>query len=199
MPEPLFCDPLYCSTPRPPNCLNYEKPTFGTPGIAVESQSGWKVTSDDNKWNYMVGKVDIAIIKAMHSKEWENKCKHLDACGGVWAQDSTHGALEFDLPVSNMTAGLVFACGCCGKGARAEPMFINNPNVTVRINGREVDKGGMDAFPNKKCVRLLRKFGHGGHQREEKMVLSFEMAEQDPELAYEERPPSVKISHVVAL
>ena len=26
MPEPLFCDPLYCSIPHPPNCLNYEKP-----------------------------------------------------------------------------------------------------------------------------------------------------------------------------
>ncbi|KAL7481977.1 hypothetical protein ACHAW6_007688 [Cyclotella cf. meneghiniana] len=38
--EPLFCDPLYCSIPQPPSCLNYEKPTFGTAGIKVQNQAG---------------------------------------------------------------------------------------------------------------------------------------------------------------
>lgn len=41
--EPLFCDPLYCSIPQPPSCLNYEKPTFGTAGIKVQDQAGWKI------------------------------------------------------------------------------------------------------------------------------------------------------------
>lgn len=202
MPSPLFCDPLYCSTPHPPNCLNYEKPTFGNPGIEVRNQAGWEAYNVANKWNFMVGKVDIAIIKAMHDKEWEQRCAHLDACGGIYASDATQGALTFALPSSRMTAGLVFLCFCCGKqpGGQsiAEYMFLNNPNVTVSLNGRALDKEGMDSFPNNKCVRVLRQFGEGGYEREDEMLLTLEMAEQDPDIAYELKP-HVEVSHVVAL
>mmetsp|Transcript_24225 Transcript_24225/g.52252 ORF Transcript_24225/g.52252 Transcript_24225/m.52252 type:complete len:808 (+) Transcript_24225:171-2594(+) len=198
MPEPMFCDPLYCSIPHPPSCLNYEKPTFGIPGITVETQSNWTISHDPNKWNKMVGKVDIAIIKALHDKEWERKCAHLDACGGVWAQDSTSGTLTYELPSSQMTAGLVFVCGCCGKNV-GENMFLHNQNVTIKLNGRVLDKSKMDVFPNAKCIRLLKHFGENGYEKEDTMLLSFDMADQDPDLAYEARAPSVKISHVVAL
>lgn len=71
LPKPLFCDPLYCSTPHPPNCFNFEKPTFGTPGITIKEQNGWKNFEDKKGWNYMVGKDDIAIVKALKNKEWE--------------------------------------------------------------------------------------------------------------------------------
>jgi hypothetical protein len=164
MPEPLFCDPLYCSVPHPPSCLNYEKPTFGTPGITVRTQSNWTMWHEDNKWNYMVGKVDTAIIKALHDPEWERKCAHLDACGGVTASDSTGGALEYELPASRMTAGLVFVCVYPGK--EVEAMVLTNPRVTFKLNGRVLDKSAMDLYPNKKCVRLLRRFEEGGHEKE---------------------------------
>ena len=36
LPEPLYCDPLYCSVDEPPSCLNYEKPTFGYWGARLE-------------------------------------------------------------------------------------------------------------------------------------------------------------------
>jgi hypothetical protein len=195
MPEPLFCDPLYCSVPHPPSCLNYEKPTFGAPGIAVRTVSNWTVWHEDNKWNYMVGKVDTAIIKALHDPEWERKCTHLDACGGITAaSDSTGGALVYELPASKMTAGLVFICVYPGK--EAEAMFLTNAHVTFKLNGRVLDKSAMDLYPNKKCVRLLRRFGEGGHEKEDEMLLSVEVSDQDPA---GELPPAVMISHVVAL
>ena len=43
MNDPLYCDPLLCSTSVPPSCLNYEKPTFGTAGIKVKDQAGWNI------------------------------------------------------------------------------------------------------------------------------------------------------------
>ncbi|KAL7534350.1 hypothetical protein ACHAXR_005816 [Thalassiosira sp. AJA248-18] len=199
MPDPLFCDPRYCSAPHPPSCLNYEKPTFGTPGITIQSQSNWTIWTEPNKWNKMVGKVDIAIIKAKHDPEFEQKCAHLDACGGIWAQDSTAGTLTFELPSNKMTAGLVFVCGCCGKNI-GENMFLQNQNVTFKLNGRVLNKSKMDVYPAPKCVRLFKYFGESsGYEKEDKMLLSIEMADQDPSLSYEAKPPSVKISHVVAL
>lgn len=199
MAEPLFCDPLYCSTPHPPLCLNYEKPTFGEAGISVRSQSNWTIWHEPNGWNHMVGKVDTAIIKRMHDPEWEQKCAHLDACGAIRAQDSTHGTLTFELPSSKMTAGLVFVCGCCGKQV-GEAMFIQNENVTIKLNGRTLDKTKMDVYPNGKCARLFQRFGEDGYEKEDTMRLSFEMAYLDPLLtSYEANRNLVQISHVVAL
>ena len=77
LPEPLFCNNIYCSTPHPPSCLNYELPTFGNPGITVKSQGDWAISHNENKWNYEVGKVDIKWIKESNeSEEWKVKCKH---------------------------------------------------------------------------------------------------------------------------
>lgn len=192
MPEPLFCDPVYCSTPHPPYCLNYELPTFGTPGIAVKSQSEWTISHDDNKWNHEVGKVDIAWIKASNDPEWEKKCAHADACGGISAEDSTQGILTYELPASKMTAGLVFICGCCGKNV-GNDMFIENESVVFKLNGRVLDKSLMDVYPNHKCVRLLRWFGGiDDYTKEDVMLLTVEMTDK------EEVTP-VTISHVVAL
>ncbi|KAL9182502.1 hypothetical protein ACHAXT_013154 [Thalassiosira profunda] len=61
MPEPLFCDPLYCST-DPPSCLNYEKPTFGTPGITVQTQSKWEIWQEPNKWVHFLLTIAFDIV-----------------------------------------------------------------------------------------------------------------------------------------
>jgi hypothetical protein len=141
------------------------------------------------------GKVDISIIKAKHDPEWERKCTHADACGGIWAQYPEHGELTYELPSQKMTAGLVIVCGCCGKNV-GSTMFIENQNVIIKLNGRVLDKQTMDVYPNAKCVRLLKRFGEiDGYQKEDSMLLSFEISKQDSD----ESPPEVKISHVIAL
>ena len=198
MPEPLFCDPLYCSTPHPPSCLNYEKPTFGVSGITVQTQSKWELTHDDNEWSYMVGKIDRAIIKNLHDPEWESKCSHADACGGIIAQNSTQGVLTYELPSSRMTAGLVFLCGCCGKKV-GEDMFLQNKNIVFILNDRELDKSKMDVYPNPKCVRLLKFFGDDGHKKEETMLLSIHITDDESDATTEAPSPTVMISHIVAL
>lgn len=96
-----------------------------------------------------------------------------------------------------MTAGLIFVCGLPAKLA-GEMMFISNPNVTMTLNGRELHKSKMKVFPTGKCVRLLEMFGVDGHEKEDTMLLTFEMAEQDPDLEYRYKP-HVELSHVVAL
>lgn len=198
LPPPLFCDPLYCTVPHPPSCTNYEEPTFGEAGIPVQSMGGWKEMVDENKWSNMVGKVDTKIIKAMHDPQWERRCKHLDACGGVYAQFNTAGQLVYELPASRMTAGLVFVCGCCGKNV-GQSMFLDNDGVVFRLNGRVLDKADMDVYPTRKCVRLLKGFG-GDYVREDTMHLTVEITDvDDPDVAYEDKPAGVKISHIVAL
>lgn len=190
MPDPLFCDPVYCSTPHPPRCLNYELPTFGPQGINVDSVTDvWSLWHESNKWNYMVGKVDIAILKKKDDPEWYEKCRHLDACGGITTSGRGTGEIVYDLPVEQMTAGLVFICVCCGKKI-AESMVLNNDNLVFKLNGQILDKEGMDLYPADKCVRLLKGFEESGYQKEEKMLLSVEVLGGETE---------VKISHVVVL
>lgn len=198
LPEPLFCDPLYCTVPHPPSCLNYELPTFGTSEISVRSQSNWTVWHEDNPWSNMVGKVDTAIIKALHDPEWEKKCTHLDACGGISPSSSTTGTLvqdfptlTYELPSSKMTAGLIFICGYPGN--KADSAFIQNPSVSFTLNGKVLDKRRMDVYPNSKakCIRLLRQFGDDGHEKEDTMLLSIEVSDANYTM--------VSISHVVVL
>ena len=188
MPEPRFCDPVYCSTPHPPKCLNYELPTFGPSGINVDSVTDdWSLWHEPNKWNYMVGKVDTAIFKNKNDPEWFEKCTHLDACGGI--RTNGKGTIVYDLPVEQMTAGLVVICVCCGKKI-AESMVLNNDNLVFKLNDRILEKSSMDLYPADKCVRLLKGFEEDGYEKEEKMLLSVEVLGGDTE---------VKISHVIVL
>lgn len=190
MPDPIFCNPIYCSTPHPPRCLNYELPTFGPAGINVDSVTDdWTLWHEPNNWNYMVGKVDIAIFKKKDDPEWYEKCAHLDACGGMTTSSRRAGEIVYDLPVEHMTAGLVVICVCCGKKI-AESMVLNNDNLVFQLNGRVLDKKGMDLYPADKCVRLLKGFEESGYQKEEKMLLSVGVLGGDTE---------VKISHVIVL
>lgn len=190
MPEPLFCHTLYCSTPHPPSCLNYELPTFGPAGINVDLVTDeWSLWHEPNKWNYMVGKVDTKIFKEKDDPEWYEKCKHLDACGGITTGGKGTGMIVYDLPVEHMTAGLVVICVCCGKKI-AESMVLNNDNILFKLNDRVLDKTGMDLYPVEKCVRLQKGFEEDGYEKEEKMLLSVEILGGETE---------VKISHVIVL
>lgn len=190
MPEPLFCHPLYCSTPHPPSCLNYELPTFGPAGINIDLVTDdWSLWHEPNKWNYMVGKVDTKIFKEKGDPAWYEKCTHLDACGGITTGGKGTGMIVYDLPVEQMTAGLVVICVCCGKKI-AESMVLNNDNIVFKLNDRVLDKSGMDLYPAAKCVRLLKGFEEDGYEKEEKMLLSVEVLGGETE---------VKISHVIVL
>ena len=190
MPDPHFCHPLYCNTPHPPSCLNYELPTFGPAGIPVDSVTDdWSLWHEPNKWNYMVGKVDIAIFKKKNDPEWFEKCTHLDACGGMTTSGKGTGKIVYDLPVEQMTAGLVVICVCCGKKI-SESMVLNNDNMVFKLNDRVLDKKDMDLYPVDKCVRLLKGFEEDGYEKEEKMLLSVEVLGGETE---------VKISHVIVL
>ena len=201
MNKPLYCDPLICSINSPPSCLNYEKPTFGAAGIAVKDQAGWDIWHEDHKWNNMVGKVDTAIYKAKNDPEWFKKCQHLDACGGVFASQESHGELVFNLPASTMESGVVVVCGCCGKNV-GETMFIRNEKLNIKLNGRVLDKSTIIVWPNPKCVRLLSGFGEEGFEKENTILLSFELSGSQPKVQVNddaEEASEVKISHVIAL
>jgi len=69
-------------------------------------------------------------------------------------------------------------------------MVLNNDNLVFQLNGRVLDKKGMDLYPADKCVRLLKGFEESGYQKEEKMLLSVGVLGGDTE---------VKISHVIVL
>ncbi|KAL7464184.1 hypothetical protein ACHAXS_004519 [Conticribra weissflogii] len=194
LPDPLFCNPLYCSIPHPPSCINYEKPTYGVPGPTVQTQNGWTIWQADNNWSYEVGKKDIALFKRWNDDEWYEKCTHLDACGGITASDSTKGELVFELPASKMTSGLIIVCGCCGKKV-GEDMFLNNENLEIKLNGQVLNKSKMDVYPNRKCVRLVKAFKEFDEEsditKEDKLLLSFNLLDDNGQ--------EVKISHLIAL
>lgn len=193
MPKPLFCDPLYCSTPQPPSCLSYEKPTYGIPGIAVQSQGRWQVVQESHHWFDNIGKVDHAIVQAQHDPAWRQKCAHVDACGGMRAPAATGGTLTFALPSSSMTAGLVFVCGTPNGVKRVVlHAFLENPHVIFKLNGRILDKSQMDPYPNpKKCLRVLKHFGEAGYQKEDTMLLTLEVGDGSDS--------TVEVSQVVVL
>ena len=113
--------------------------------------------------------------------------------------DATQGPLTFELPSSRMTAGLVFICVTpYHMKTAATENLLENRNVTFRLNDRVLDKSKMDPYPMKKCLRLLKAFGEDGFEKEETMLLTLEMAEQDPDLP-DELKPRVEVSHIVAL
>mmetsp|Transcript_17726 Transcript_17726/g.35564 ORF Transcript_17726/g.35564 Transcript_17726/m.35564 type:complete len:989 (+) Transcript_17726:49-3015(+) len=193
MPKPLFCNPLYCSIPHPPSCINYEKPTYGVPGPTVQTQNEWKIWKQNNNWAYEVGKKDIALFKRWNDEEWYQKCTHLDACGGIAASDSSKGELVFELPASKMTTGLIIVCGCCGKKV-GEDMFLKNENLEIKLNGKVLNKSKMDVYPNAKCARLVKAFKDFDEDsdisKEDELLLSFNLKTNTNE---------VKISHLIAL
>lgn len=169
LPEPKFCNPMYCVVDEVPGCLNYEKPTFGFWGAKVENPDdslnphrgelqNWEVWNEDNDVWYSVGKQDTAVFQNRDEKEQEI-CRHLDQCGGISATSPDNGSVVFRLP--KMEVGLVVICGCCGKEV-AEEMIMQNNYIEIAYNGAVLDRTTWDVWPNGKCVRLLKKFPTSG-------------------------------------
>jgi hypothetical protein len=166
LPEPKFCDPLYCTVDEAPGCLNYERPTYGWWGAKVEDPNDnfnphkgevqkWEVWLDGQEKDLWHGvpKQDQAFFEDRDDKE---VCRHLDGCAGLSATSQDSGTVVFRLPKQEV--GLVVVCGCCGKDVATE-MFLNNRNIEMRYNGQLLDPTTWDIFPNNKCVRILKKFG----------------------------------------
>ncbi|KAL7434823.1 hypothetical protein ACHAXM_004354 [Skeletonema potamos] len=171
LPEPMFCDPMYCVVDEAPGCLNYELPTFGQWGPRVEDPDDdlnpylgevqkWNIWHKDNDLWYMVGKQDSKVFREREDKEM---CRHLDACGALSASKVEDGMVVFRLP--KMEVGLVVICGCCGKNV-GQNMFINNDNLEISFNTVPLNKTTFDVWPTEKCVRLLNKFPTSGRESE---------------------------------
>jgi hypothetical protein len=171
LPEPMFCDPMYCVVDEAPGCLNYELPTFGQWGPRVEDPDDdlnpylgevqkWNIWHKDNDLWYMVGKQDSKVFREREDKEM---CRHLDACGALSASKVEDGMVVFRLP--KMEVGLVVICGCCGKNV-GQNMFINNDNLEISFNTVPLNKTTFDVWPTEKCVRLLKKFPTSGRESE---------------------------------
>ena len=171
LPEPLFCDPMHCVVDEPPRCLNFELPTFGQWGARVEDPDddlnpypdeaqNWHLWHKNNDLWYMVGKQDKIVFIDRDDQE---KCRHLDACGGIAASKVEDGMVVFRLP--KMEVGLVVICGCCGKNV-GQNMFINNEELEISLNTVPLDKSTFEVWPNPKCVRLLEKFPTSGRESE---------------------------------
>ena len=133
---------------------------------------------ENNKWNYMVGKVDTAIVKALHNPEWEEKCAHLDACGGITPMPVVLHPLYSRMSYHPQVCpwALYFLVSTLYPAKDVEAMFLQNPSVMFNLNGRVLDKLSMDLYPNKKRVRLLRWFGNSGHKKKDMMMLSMEVS-----------------------
>ena len=166
LPEPLYCDPEYCTVDEAPECLNYELPTFGTWGARVEDPKGslnpyagenqnWTIWHADNDLWYMVSGDDVAYFQDREDKEI---CRHLDACGGISAENVDSGMVVFRLP--KMEVGLVIICGFEVKS------FINNTDIEISYNTVPLDWTEWDSFPNDKCIRVLKRFPTSGRESE---------------------------------
>ena len=163
LPRTKHCDPAYCAGDAVPGCLNYERPTFGSPGAAVVAAEdagnphggaaqNWQAWYEGHDMWHMVGKQDTAIFSRRDDKDI---CRHLDRCGGMSADAADAGTVVFRLPA--MKVGLVAICGCCGKDVGTN-MFLQNEHLRVEYGGTVLDRTTWDLFPTAKCVRLLAKF-----------------------------------------
>ena len=126
LPEPKFCDPEYCVVSEPPECLNYELPTFGKSGARIEAPDGdsnpykgenqnWTVWHAPNDVWYMVDGDDVAYFQDRDDKEI---CRHLDACGGMTAQVWAEGMVVFPRVADSYWASL-FGCESIGNYGKA--------------------------------------------------------------------------------
>ncbi|KAL3822034.1 hypothetical protein ACHAXA_007827 [Cyclostephanos tholiformis] len=171
LPEPKYCDPEYCVVNEPPECLNFELPTFGKWGARTEAPDGelnpykgqlqnWSIWHAANDLWFMVAGEDVAFFQNRDDKEI---CRHLDTCGGITAQTVNDGMVVFRLP--KMSLGLVIICGKQdGWENGAQGMFINNTNIEISFNTVPLDQNKMDVFPNGKCVRVLKRFPTSGRE-----------------------------------
>ena len=209
LPKPKYCDPEYCVVNEPPECLNYELPTFGDGGAGVEAPDGdsnpykykkqnWTVWHSPADLWYMVDGIDQGYYEHRDDKEM---CRHLSACGGMTAQTVNDGMVVFRLP--KMSVGLVIICGNGDGGADgAIGMFIKNEKIEISYNTIPLDRNEMDVFPDGKCARVMKRFPTSGRESQTPTVSPTESPFGHAYLAVKvltDMPSPVLISHVITL
>ena len=179
LPTPILCDPQYCVVDEPPQCLNFELPTFGVSGASVEhgnfppleeyfdklqSPGHTANPTNDNlnpykdelqNWTMWHTPNDLWYMTNQDDKAYyqdredRNVCRHNDACGGISAQTVADGSVVFRLP--QMLVGLLIICGM-------ESPIYNNTNIEISYNTLVIELDQMDVYPNGKCTRLMKNF-----------------------------------------
>jgi hypothetical protein len=173
LPEPIICDPKYCTVDNPPSCLNFELPVYGRHGPQLRDENddfnpykdSMKRTSGWKRWlEFPKGQTTLIpkLEKTLYPEEF---CRHLDSCGAVESQAHDDGWLSVRLP--KMEVGLIALCGCCGKTV-AHEMFLDNEDLEIRFDGKILDRSTFEHWPNHKCARILKEFpkqmsDEGGH------------------------------------
>lgn len=184
LPEPKFCDPIYCTLNQAPGCLNFELPTFGWHGASIappqdslnpykgELQNWEDYVRDIEKEKYMIPPLEQ---KLLDPEMWWVYfilnfrlliCLYIslfhssvfpDNCAGMKATSADQGKIVFKLP--KMEVGIIAICGCCGKEV-AEPYFLKNEFFEADLNGKVLDRSTWDLWPELKCVRLVKEHGN---------------------------------------
>jgi len=162
LPEPKFCDPIYCTLNQAPGCLNFELPTFGWHGASIappqdslnpykgELQNWTDYVRDIDKEKYMIPPLEQKLLDP-------EMCVFPDNCAGMKASRADQGKIVFKLP--KMEVGVIAICGCCGKEV-AEPYFLKNEFFEADLNGKVLDRSTWDLWPELKCVRLVKDHGN---------------------------------------
>merc|ERR1711879_305034 len=114
--KPLSCDPAICDIDTAPVCLNFETPTYGSPGIELirADHPDYPYNKTEFKWKRRDDAFTTLIPRAERGRP---ECKHIDHCGG-WSRIGRYesGWLVFRLP--KLRTGRILFC-CKGKqGAR---------------------------------------------------------------------------------
>lgn len=162
LPDPLFCDVLYCKVDHSPECLNLELPTFGWNGASLvkkgdvlnpkndqtQSWSPWK----DRGSNHLVPKLEQKLY--MHANS-PIKCDFPDFCAGIKSTGPADGYQVIKLP--KMEVGMVTIC--CNGNLCAKDEFYNNDGFVLDIDGKHIPKEKWKLnFPENKCVRIQERF-----------------------------------------
>ena len=130
---------------------------------------------------YAVGGFDTAIFQGQRNDT--EKCKHLDDCGAISAQNVEDG----------MEVRMVIICGCCGKQV-ADLMFMKNQDIEISYNTVPIDRSTY-IWPNGKCVRLLKRFPTSEREAETPTGHAYLPVKVMNDIMKEH----VKISHVITL
>jgi hypothetical protein len=161
LPQPPLsgCDPRYCDAPRAPECLNFEEPTYGVPGVAmlVATDAANPYKGLPQLWTRWRNEETSPLVPKFEQVFYKNdpkKCEHFDHCGGIKAASPDAGWLVFKLPP--MSAGLVVLCGCCGEDV-AKRMFIENDDLEVVLDGVKLDRATFaPAAELNKCAAVAQ-------------------------------------------
>jgi len=193
LPDPLHCEPRYCTVDAAPTCLNLELPTYGWWGASIVDpddflnpykgqNQNWKPWKEDKGPGHMVPVVEQELFK-----DNAKFCEFPDHCAAITAKNPEDGRIVFKLP--KMNVGMVAVCVCCGKKPAVE-QILENEHVVVELNGEELDRKDWDLYPETKCVRLIQEGapsqGPTGHS-----YLSFEIKEGNHK--------KIQISHLITI